>query len=367
MFPQTPEKLRTWLSQLAAAVFSDGAKQHYRSWMGRLVALSAIAAAVWLGAYTIQRIDQQPRTHDAFLYADTVGIAPDVSGRIIRLHVRDNQRVAKGDLLVEIEPEPFELRVRQARAQVAALQAQIALTTRQVDAQSTGADAVATQVGRARSQLALARETVARLEPLLEKGYVTSQQIDEARTNVRTAETALTASTQQARQARQAIGDTDSLAAQLNGTQASAALAERDLRNTKIRAPFDGLVVGQDSGEGAYAAIGRPMFTLIKTDEWYAVGNFRETELPQITVGAPATVWLMSDHNRPIKGHVDSLGWGVRPMDSGGPSLPAVGRTLSWVVVAQRFPVRIRLDNPPASAMRIGATASVLVRPGDAK
>ena len=367
MSRQTPENLRTWLARLAAAVFSDGAKRQYRFWMGRLVALSAIAAAVWLGTYTVQRIDQRPRTHDAFLYADTVGIAPDVSGHITRLHVRDNQRVAKGDLLVEIEPEPFELRLRQARAQVAALQAQIAQTTRQVDSQSTGADAVATQVGRARSQLALARETVARLEPLLEKGYVTTQQVDEARTNVQTAETALTASSQQARQARQAIGDTDSLVAQLNGAQASAALAERDLRNTKIRAPFDGLVVGQDSGEGAYAAIGRPVFTLIKTDEWYAVGNFRETELSQLAVGAPATVWLMSENNRPIKGHVDSLGWGVRPMDSGGPSLPAVGRTLSWVVVAQRFPVRIRLDNPPASAMRIGATVSVLVQPSDAK
>jgi multidrug efflux system membrane fusion protein len=104
---------------------------------------------------------------------------------------------------------------------------------------------------------------------------------------------------------------------------------------------------------------------VIKTDRWYAVGNFRETELPEIQAGAPATVWLMSDGSHPIQGHVESLGWGVRPDDSGGPGLPAVGRTLHWVIVAQRFPVRILLDNPPQDAMRIGATVSVEVRHGD--
>ena len=268
--------------------------------------------------------------------------------------------------MVEIDPEPFELRLRQARAQVAALQAQIALTTRQVVSQSSGADAATTQVGRARSQLALARDTLQRLTPLLGKGYVTTQQIDEARTNERTAQAALTAAIQQAQQARQAVGDTESLAAQLKGAEATVALAERDLRNATVRAPFDGLVVGLDIAEGAYASAGHPLFTLIKTDEWYAVGNFRETELPQIAIGDPATVWLLSDNNHPISGHVESLGWGVRPVDAGGPALPAVGRTLSWVVVAQRFPVRIRLDAPPEAAMRIGATVSILVRHGDA-
>jgi membrane fusion protein, multidrug efflux system len=360
-------RVHIWLGSLIALISSSETLSRVRVWLGRLVAFAAIAAALGLGGYTIYRLDQRPRTHDAFLYADTAGLAPDVSGRIIKLHVHDNQRVSKGDLLVEIDAEPFELRLRQARAQVAALQAQIELTTRQVGAQSTGADAAATQVGRARSQLALARDTVQRLTPLLGKGYVTPQQIDEARTNERTAQAALTAAIQQARQARQAIGDTESLMAQLVGAEAAVALAERDLRNATVPAPFDGLVVGLDIAEGTYAAAGHPLFTLIKSDEWYAVGNFRETELSQIAIGDPVTVWLMSDNNHPISGHVESLGWGVRPADGGGPALPAVGRTLSWVVVAQRFPVRIRLDTPPEAAMRIGATVSILVRHGAAE
>ena len=338
------------------------APSRLRHWSGRAVAVVSVVAAVGLGAYALYRLDHRPRTHDAFLYADSAGLAPEVNGRIVALHVRDNQRVAQGDPLVEIDPEPFELRLREARAQVAALQAQIDLTTRQVAAQSSGADAAATQIERARSQLALAHDTVARLVPLLGKGYVTGQQVDEARTNERTAQAALTTAIQQAQQAREAVGDTESLLAQLAGAQAAVALAERDLRNATVRAPFDGLVVGLDIAAGAFATAGHPLFTLIKAHEWYAVGNFRETELPQIAVGDPATVWLMSDTNHPIKGHVESIGWGVRPADAGGPALPAVGRTLSWVVVAQRFPVRVRLDAPPESSMRIGATVSVLVR-----
>jgi membrane fusion protein, multidrug efflux system len=333
-----------------------------QAWLGRLIALIAFAAAFGLGFVALERLDHRPRTHDAFLYADSAGLAPDVSGRIVSLSVRDNQRVHKGDKLLVIDPEPFELRLRQAKAELAALEAQIALTTRQVAAQSSGADAAATQIERARSQLALARDSVGRLAPLLGKGYVTAQQVDEARTNEKTAEAALTTAIQQARQAREAVGDTESLLAQRESALAAAALAERDLRNSVVVAPFDGLVVGLDIAEGAYAAAGHPLFTLIKTDEWYAVGNFRETELPEIARGDPATVWLMADGSHPLKGHVDSVGWGVSPEDGGGPALPAVGRTLSWVVVAQRFPVRIRLDAPPEAAMRIGATVSVQVR-----
>ncbi len=333
-----------------------------RRWLGRLIAALAVAAAILLGVLAIHRLDRSPRTQDAFLYADSAGLAPDVSGRILALRVRDNQRVRQGDILAEIDPEPFTLRLRQARAQRDALRAQIDLVTRQVAAQSTGADAAATQIERARSQLALAQDTLGRLLPLLGKGYVTAQQVDEARTQAQTAQTAVTAAIQQARQARQAVGDTASLQAQLAGAEAAVALAERDLRNATLRAPFDGLVVGLDIAAGAYAAAGHPLFTLIDTRDWYAVSNFRETELSHIAIGDPATVWPMADADHPLRGHVESIGWGVRPEDGGGPALPAVGRTLSWVVVAQRFPVRIRLDDPPAEAMRIGATVSVLVR-----
>jgi membrane fusion protein, multidrug efflux system len=336
------------------------------AWRGRLVAYFAIFAAISLGGWTVYVLDRRPRTHDAHLFAYSAGMAAEVSGRIVALHITNDQRVTKGQALVDIDPEPFELRLRQARAQVAALKAQIGLTSRQVRSQMSGADAAATQINHARAQLALAQDTLQRLEPLLAKGYVTSQQVDEARTNEHNANVALTTATQQANQAREAVGDTESLAAQLAGAEATEALAARDLRQATLRAPFDGSVVGLQIAEGAFAIAGSPLFTLIKNDNWYAIADFRETELPRIAVGDRATVWVMGDDSRPILGRVESLGRGVQPDDRGGPGLPEVGRTLDWVVVAQRFPVWVRLDDPPDQVTRIGATVSVRVQHDDA-
>src|SRR5258706_4009138 len=251
-------------------------------WLGRLIAALAAAAALGLAVWTLYVLARRPRPHDAHLFAYSAGMAPDVSGRIVALHVTNNQRVKRGEPLVDIDPEPFELRVRQARAQVAALKAQINLTGRQVASQRSGADAAATQINHARAQLELAQDTLQRLQPLLGKGYVTNQQIDEARTNERNAAIALTSTTQQAHQARQAVGDTDSLVAQLAGAEAAEALAARDVRVATLRAPFTGTVVGLQIAEGAYAIAGQSLFTLIKDDEWYAIADFRETELLRI-------------------------------------------------------------------------------------
>jgi multidrug efflux system membrane fusion protein len=334
----------------------------FPSWLGRGITLIALVAALVLLAVVIFVVDQRPRTHDAHLFAYTAGIAPEVSGRIVAIHVVNNQLVRRGDVLAEIDPEPFQLRLQQARAKVAALKADIDLTGRQVNSQTSGAKAASTQIQRAKEQYALARSTRERLEPMVGKGYVTQQQIDEARTNERTAATALSTSTLQATQAEQAVGDTASLVEQLAGAEAAEALAARDLREATIRAPFDGRVVGMQLAEGAFAVAGSSLFTLIKVHEWYAVADFRETDLEHIHIGDKATAWLMGREYEPVHGHVESLGAGVQPEDKAGPGLPVVERSLNWVVVAQRFPVWVRLDDPPEPLMRIGATASVKVQ-----
>jgi multidrug efflux system membrane fusion protein len=334
------------------------------TWVGRGVAVGALAAAVLLGVLAIFRLDRRPRSQDAFLYADSTGIVPEVSGLITTVHIRENQRVTKGDVLVEIDREPFDLRLAQARAQVAALRAQIDLTSRQVASQSTAAKAATTQIRSAVSQLGLAKSTTARLSPLVDKGYTTPQQFDEAQTKEQVAKTELTTAVQKAREATQAVGDTESLRAQLKGAEAAVSLAEWDLGHTVLRAPFDGWVSGFDVTQGTYASAGHPLFTLIKANEWYAIGNFRETELPNIQVGDAATVWLLGAQNRAVRGHVESLSWGVNPQNVGAPGLPKVGRTLNWVVIAQRFPVRIRLEDMPEGAARLGETANILVAGG---
>lgn len=330
--------------------------------VGRLVAIVSISAAIVLIIISMIVVDRRPRTHDAYIYAYSAGITPEVSGRIVSIAIQNDQVVHKGAVLLKIDPEPFEYKLRQAEAQVAALQAEIDLTGRQVTSQGSGAEAAAREVDRARQQLALAHDTRERIEPLLSKGFVTAQQVDQARTDERSAQAQLAAAIQQASQAKEAIGDVESLKAQLLGARAAQDLAARDLRETTIIAPVDGRIVGFDLAVGSFATEGHPLFTVIDDNNWFAIANFRETDLAHLHAGERASIWVMGYEGNPLTGIVQSLGPGVQPEGAGGPGLPEVDRNLNWVVVAQRFPVWVRLDHGTATFLRIGATASVRVR-----
>src|SRR5215468_4149366 len=333
-----------------------------RKALGILVSLVVLAAVVVTVVLVLRRIDQRPRTDDAYLQADLVHMAPDVSGRIIALEVRDNQQVKRGQVLFRIDPEPYRMHVDQARATVLGLEATLAVTADQVAAQTLKADAAARGIASAEAQRALAASTLARMEPLLGRGFVTAQQIDQARTSQRTSQIALVQAQLQAAEARQGITSTKPIEGELEGARATLALAERDLRKTVVYAPSDGRITALDIAAGEFAATGRPLFTIIDTEHWYAIGNFRETDLAGIKPGQPATVYVMAQPDRPLHGKVESLGWGVASDVSvtvGG--LPHVERTLNWVQIAARFPVRILLDGPPGDLMRLGATAVIMI------
>jgi multidrug efflux system membrane fusion protein len=254
------------------------------------------------------------------------------------------------------------MRVDQARAAVQGLKAKLGLTADQVASQTSKADAAERGIGSAEAQRSLASSTLGRMEPLLGGGFVTAQQVDQARTAQRTAQIALQQARLQADEARQAIINTKPTEAELEGARATLALAERDLNKTVVRAPCDGRITALDIAAGEFAATGHPLFTIIDTEHWYAIGNFRETDLAGIAPGQRATVYVMAQPHRPVRGAVDSLGWGVASDVSatfGG--LPHVERTLNWVRIAARFPVRVQLDAPPDDLMRYGATAVIVI------
>ena len=328
---------------------------------GKIIGYGAILVAFVLAVAVVVAIDRRPRTHDARIFAYSATMASEINGRIVQVLVRNDQAVKKGDPLLLIDSKPYELQLQQAQAQVSALKAQIGLTTRQVSAQGSGAQAALSQVQRAREQLKFAMETRRRLEPLVAPGFITQQQLDEARTNETSALASVDALSKSATQAREAVGDTLSLEAQLEGAEAAQGLAARNLDLTTLRAPFDGTVVGLQLAEGTFALSGRPLFSLIKSDAWYAIADFRETELPRIAVGDRATIWTMAHSTLAFGGTVESLGAGVQSTDQDGPDLPKTGRDLNWVVVAQRFPVWVKLDHPPEEALHVGMTASVKV------
>jgi len=322
----------------------------------------AVLAALFLALASVQRMQVRPRTEDAYLVANIVHMAPDVSGRITSLRVRDNQSVKRGDVLFVIDPEPFVYRRDQAKAQLDSLRAQIRVDTTQVASQGSQANAADQAVNSAQTALDLARRTVSRLIPLAQRGFVTTQALDQARSTEMTAQSSLTSAVQNAAAAHQAIKSTAPIQADIRAAEAQLALAERDLRLTTVVAPCDGRVTALGIAAGEWASAGSPVFTIIDTEHWWAVGNFRETQLHEFQPGQSATVYVMQDSHHPVAGVIDSLNFGVVP-DEGTVSngLPEVPRSLNWVRIAQRYPVRILLQNPPPDLMRLGATAVIIV------
>lgn len=330
--------------------------------LARLIVLAVVLLLAGMAFLVRARLDVRPRTDDAFIEADIAHLAPEVSGQIVSMEVRNNQNVVAGQTLFVVDPRPYELKLAQIRAQSRALETRIDDALNEVASQTSRADAAHTAIEGARVQLALAASTLARQEPLLEKGFVTADQVDRARSARDAARVGLTQAMEQAEAARQAISSIHPLEAQLEASRAGEALAERDLEKTVVKAPFAGRVAGLNVTTGEYAVAGHPLFTLIDTGRWYAVANFRETELIGLTEGQAATVYSMARPSLPLAGHLESIGWGVLPEDAARTGdLPKIAKTLDWVRLAQRFPVRIRLDQPPPDLMRIGLSAVVVV------
>jgi multidrug efflux system membrane fusion protein len=128
--------------------------------------------------------------------------------------------------------------------------------------------------------------------------------------------------------------------------------------------PHNGLVVGLKVSSGEHLGPDQSLFTLINTDQWYATALFRETDLASLRIGQCSQAYVLADPTRHIQGRIVSIGWGVANEDliALPRSLPYVQKSLNWVRVAQRFPVRVLLENPPEELMRAGASASVVVR-----
>lgn len=309
----------------------------------KVPALVLVLLALVVMVFVIWRVDSAPSTSDAYASADTIDVVPEVSGRIVELAVVDNQQVKKGDLLFRIDPRPYEASLAKAEASLAALDKQIMLTQRSVDAQKYAASSVEATVAKARAAAKQANDTLRRTEPLLSEGFVSAEDVDRARTAQRAAEADLNAvllQAQQAASAVSAVSGVDALVAQRVAVQADIALTKLHLDMATVRAPFDGRVVSLKTSVGQFASAMKPIFTLIDTDHWYIIANFRETELKTIHAGTPATIRLMSDSGKTFQGKVDSIGFGVLPDDGGMVigGLPRVSRSINWVRVAQRFP-----------------------------
>ncbi len=399
--PEEPRPVRsTWLPTVVVMVF-----------------------ALVLVTLSVQRAVLHPRTDDAEVFANFIGMAPQVDGPIMELNVGDNQFVHQGDLLFAVDERPYRYALERALSDQAALEGQIEDRQRSINAQlsavrvaaanirssSAGRAATASTVTEADADVLSARAAVRRaeadrqyaednlhrLEPLLTQQYVTVDQVDQARTQVEVrtravqqaeAQVALAEARVSSNQSRvaqsvaeeqqrvaqrdQAANAVETLAPLTNQREQRAAavrLARYNLNNCHIYAPFDGLVTNLTTSQGAFVHTGTQVFTMIDARAWWVVANFRETQLLHVVPGSPADVFLMAHESLPLHGVVESIGYGVTPDPSVAgaltPGLPTVQRSLSWVHLAARYPVRIRIQGAPLGLLRIGQTAVAVIHP----
>jgi multidrug efflux system membrane fusion protein len=332
---------------------------------GRFVSYAIVAGAVVLGIVVVVRVVRYPETDDAVVTADIIGVVPQVTGTITELHVKDNQPVKQGDLLMVIDPRPYQFAVQRARAEVDALDGEIGVTERKIEGQRFAVEAAKATVHRMEAQLKVATDTLNRLEPLLPREFVTPEKIDQARTTKLTAAAGLDEARQKLDQAEKDVGDLVALQAKRDAALAARGKAELDLGFCYVRADFDGLVVNLHTAIGAFVGPGpQPVFSLVDARTWYVMADFRETELSHIRPGMEAEVYVLTDPRYRFRGTVQGIGWAVNPEEQPiTPGVPLVKRELNWVHIAQRFPVRIIVEKPdPADLFRVGASAVATIR-----
>lgn len=282
-----------------------------------LITLLMVALAAGGIFWVTQQQQAHPWTRDGQVLANVVQVAPQVSGPVVAVHVADNQRVAQGDPLFEIDPTLYQQAVRQAEADLA-----------QASAESRDADADAE---RARA--------------LHARGDFSQQDFD-----LKTAQS-------------------EARAAAVAAAKVALETAQSKLGYTKVTAASAGYVTNLELAAGTYAAAGEPVMALIDAGSFWVAGYFKETDLPYIAIGDPAAVTLMGHPARPLTGRVESIAFGIarRNSSAGLGDLAKVAPTFEWIRLAQRIPVRIALETPPDDLpLRVGSTASVAINPSHA-
>lgn len=277
------------------------------------VTLCLVAVAIFAGFHLWQYYMLTPWTRDARIRADVVVISPDVSGWVRELKAYDNQQVKAGDLLLSIDRDRFEAALEKAQAVVQTRQQQLNLREREASRRaSLGPQAISAEL----------REN-AQINAGIARG-------------------------------------------ELREAQAEAKMAQINLDRSQVHAPRNGHITNLRLAEGNYVNDGQSVMALIDDSTFYVQAYFEETKLPRIRVGDPVKVWLMSA-GEALQGHVESISRGItdRNTTPDGQLLAEVEPTFNWVRLAQRIPVRIKLDHVPEGLnLSAGMTASVQVQEG---
>lgn len=288
----------------------------------RLLIVGLVLVAIFVAFFVHNTLKYQS-TDDAYVETTTVQVAPRVSGQIIEVHIDDNQRVKKGDLVAVIDPVDYEIKLEQAQAKYekALLEQKYALSARDA----------------ANSEIAAAKADLERYKNLYKGGAVSKQMLDNAQTKYDNAVARQTSAEQAVMSKTGGLKVAD---ANIKELKAQRDQAKLNLSYTKIYAPQDGTVASRRVEEGMYVNVGSPLFTIVPDDIW-VVANFKENQLRHMKVGQVVEIKVDTYPDKKFKGKIDSIQRSSGAKSSMFPPENAVG---SFVKIVQRIPVKIVFD-----------------------
>ncbi|KZK77615.1 Multidrug resistance protein MdtN [Pseudovibrio sp. Ad46] len=289
-----------------------------------------LGACALIGAYMI--IDYFfTYTADAYVSADVVLVSPEISGFVTEVPVDRNQKVGAGELLMQIDPEPFALVVQQARADEATALANLRRSEAEVQVAEASVTAAVAKVANLSAQQQ-------RFEELTDNGFVTQQRLDNITLSLEEAN----AETDSARDMlRAATHQVEVMRSTYDASKSATALAQYNLRKSSLLSPVDGVVSEYSVNPGNYVLEGVPQLGLITNSNWRIVANLIERHAARLTPGQTVYFQVSSDPYRIHKGTVRSIGRGVSRMDEMPRVLPFIPLTTDWIRLSQRFPVEI--------------------------
>ena len=347
-----------------------------------------VAVAVLLVLFKYWDYASNPWTRNGQVRAKIIQLTPRVSGPIVNLPITDNQFVKAGDLLFEIDPRTFQAAVDQAKAQYdqtgdsyQARQKQIEVAESEVVISRRSVDQAQSSIIEAESTIKKNKAEYERQQEMLPKKATSQKSVERAEANYAVsveqrkvaiaelgqAQASLLKSQASLAEARANLGALGDANASIRAARAAVRQAELDLEFTRVTAPVDGYVTNLNLRLAGQTVANQPALALVDASSFWVAGYFKETAVADIKAGDRAIVTLMSYPDKPIEGVVDSLGWGIAQQDgtTGFELLPNVNPTFAWIRLAQRIPVRIRLDEIPEGVeLRSGTTGSVLVKTG---
>ena len=326
-----------------------------------LLRILVILAAL-VGAYAVWRnIELYPRTDDAEIVANTVGVSAQVGGTIVELHVVDNQKVKRGDLILTLDARPYEAEAARAKAKLELVCSEVKALEEQITA------AKATLRDR-EAKAAYAVTHYERLKPLLEGNFASQDKVQQAQSEAESSQALVHEAEALVERAIHNLAEVNGKNTHIEEAQAALWDAELRVSYCKIYASCDGYITNLKIAPGSYAATGQELFTLVDSSIWYVLANFREIDIQRVKRGQSARVYLMARRLIPLDGIVQGISRGVFPYVGASKSqvgsegiLADVPPTFDFIQLATRFPIRIVIQSKEESDFRLGGKATVII------